>query len=145
MGPTGVAANLLAAALGVAMGVLSGMGVGGGKLVVPLLVLGLGLRQQVAQAISLTAFVAIALAATGEHLRAGRVDLQAVRRLTPTVLAGAVAGAWVATRIDPDPLRRAYGVLLAVVAAHELWPAGKAAAAWLREVGGRLRKALFRR
>ena len=118
--------------LGLAMGLLSGMGLGGGKLLVPLLVLLVGVRQQSAQAVSLLAFVPVALGASLIHARGGRVDVRLVLSMTPLLLAGAAVGAWVANQVGATPLRRAYGLLLLAVAAHELWPLACRGAGWIR-------------
>lgn len=111
-----------AVALGAAMGLLTGMGIGGGKLVVPLMVLAMGLSQQGAQAVSLAAFVPTALAASWVHWRAGRVEGRLLRALAPWVLTGAAAGAWLANHLASPSLSRLYGAFLLLVGAYELWP-----------------------
>lgn len=111
-----------AVALGVAMGLLTGMGIGGGKLLVPVMVLVMGLTQQGAQAISLAAFIPTALAASWVHWRGGRIDGQALQSLAPWVLAGAGLGAWLANRVPGGPLSRVYGAFLLAVGLFEAWP-----------------------
>ena len=111
-----------AVALGVAMGLLTGMGIGGGKLLVPVMVLVMKLTQQGAQAISLAAFIPTALVAAWVHWRSGRIDIRALRALAPWVLAGAGLGAWLANRVASLPLSRAYGVFLLAVGLWEVWP-----------------------
>ncbi|HEY8424828.1 MAG TPA: sulfite exporter TauE/SafE family protein [Limnochordales bacterium] len=115
-------AILVAVGLGVAMGILTGMGIGGGKLLVPVMVLTIGLTQQGAQAISLAAFIPTALAAAWVHWRAGRIETRLLRGLAPWVLVGAVTGAWLANQMASAMLSRVYGLFLLAVGLYELWP-----------------------
>ncbi len=115
-------AVLVAIGLGVAMGVLTGLGIGGGKLLVPVMVLAMGLTQQGAQAISLAAFIPTALAAAWVHWQAGRIAARLLRGLAPWVLVGAVAGAWLANQMASAALSRVYGLFLLAVGLYELWP-----------------------
>ena len=97
---------IAALSLGLAAGVLSGLfGVGGGILFVPTLV-ALGLGQVEAAATSLLAIVPTA--ATGVIRPALVVGLASI--------VGAEAGVRIAKAVDEDLLRRAFGVLLLVVA-----------------------------
>lgn len=111
-----------AIALGAAMGLLTGMGIGGGKLLVPVMVLAMNVTQQGAQAISLAAFIPTALTAAWVHWRSGRIDGRALRSLAPWILAGAGLGAWLANQVASRPLSRAYGAFLLAVGLYELWP-----------------------
>ena len=130
-------AVLVAIGLGVAMGVLTGLGIGGGKLLVPVMVLAMGLTQQGAQAISLAAFIPTALAAAWLHWQAGRIAAPLLRGLAPWVLVGAVAGAWLANQMASAALSRVYGLFLLAVGLYELWPRPSDRAAG---AGGRSRR-----
>ena len=85
-----------ASILGVAAGVVSGLfGVGGGVLVVPGLAIWMGLDQKRAAATSLATIVASAGAALVLFGAADSVDWDSALYL----LAGAVVGAWLGTRL----------------------------------------------
>ena len=104
--------------LGLAAGVLSGVfGVGGGILFVPTLLL-LGLGQVEAAATSLAAIVPTA--ATGALRQRAYGNLRARAALVVGVVSifGAEIGVQVATHLSEDLIRRAFGVLLVVVAAR---------------------------
>lgn len=99
-------------------GVLSGLGAGGGSLLVAALALLFSVKQHLAQGAVLISFLPIALAATVTHYRAGRVDLGLVGRLAPGSLAGAILGASYAARLPSEKLRVIFGVYLILVALY---------------------------
>ena len=102
--------------LGLAAGVLSGIfGVGGGILFVPTLLL-LGLGQVEASATSLLAIVPTAAAGAFRQRAYGNLRARAALVVGGVSIVGAELGVQIATRVDEDLLRRAFGVLLLVVA-----------------------------
>jgi uncharacterized membrane protein YfcA len=104
--------------LGLAAGTLAGLfGVGGGILFVPMLV-ALGLAQVEAQATSLLAIVPIVVAGTWNQRRYGNVDTRSALILGAASIVGVEIGARVATSLDEATLRRAFGVLVLLVAAQ---------------------------
>ena len=113
-----MSAWIIAAAigLGLAAGVLSGIfGVGGGILFVPTLLL-LGLDQVEASATSLLAVVPTAAAGALRQRGYGNLRVRAAAVVGVVSIAGAEIGVQIATRLDESVLRRAFGVLLLVVA-----------------------------
>lgn len=109
---------VLALALGLAAGVLSGLfGVGGGILFVPTL-LALGLGQIEAQATSLLAIVPTVAAGAWNQRRYGHLRIQTALVVGLASVAGVEVGARIATGISEDLLRRLFGALLFLVAAH---------------------------
>ncbi|MGE0597855.1 MAG: sulfite exporter TauE/SafE family protein [Dehalococcoidia bacterium] len=81
------------AGLGIAGGVASGaLGVGGGSIFVPGLVLGIGIGQHEAQGISLWVVVIASVMGGLTHYRQGTVDVTAAKWLAPTALPGALLG-----------------------------------------------------
>jgi hypothetical protein len=107
---------LAALCLGVAAGVLSGVfGVGGGILFVPTLLL-LGLDQVEASATSLLAIVPTAAAGALRQRGYGNLRARSALIVGVVSIGGAEIGVQIATRLDEGVLRRAFGVLLLVVA-----------------------------
>lgn len=112
-------------AAGVFAGLLAGMlGVGGGIVVVPVLESALGflgvdpgVRMHVAVGTSLAVIVPTALAATLAHRRRGALDAEVARRWGPAVCLGALAGAWLASRVEGGALAAVFAVLSLGVAA----------------------------
>lgn len=102
---------------GLAAGMVSSvLGVGGGVVNVPLLVLGLGYGQHVAEGTSLAVIVPTAVTGAVSHHRNGYTDWALGLRLGVGSIAGATAGAQLALSLSPVTLGRLYGVLQLVVA-----------------------------
>jgi uncharacterized protein len=107
-----------ALSLGLAAGVLSGVfGVGGGILFVPALV-ALGLGPVEAAATSLLAIVPTAATGVIRQRASGNLKVKAALVIGVASIAGVEAGVRIARALDEDLLRRAFGVLLLVVAAQ---------------------------
>jgi uncharacterized protein len=124
----GPAGYLLVSMGGVLIGILSGLsGVGGGTLLVPMLVVGFGLGQRVAQGTSLLAVLPTATFGALVHHRQGDVDLGAAGRMAvagaPLALVGGALALWLPQRV----LAALFGLTLAVLAVR-LWPARDQAA-----------------
>ena len=101
--------------VGALTGTLAGfMGVGGGILLVPFLVLALGMTQHEAEATSLLVILPTAVAASIALRRRGVGDLRAGLGLGTVGAVGAVVGALFALALPADVLRVAFAVLLAV-------------------------------
>jgi uncharacterized membrane protein YfcA len=119
----------MAVLCGFGVGILSGtMGVGGGILLVPALVLGFGLPQQLAQGTSLAAIVPTALVGGLSHLRRGNVLIGPAAWMGALGVAGALAGALLALSLPRDVLGRLFGVLL-LYSAYRVWPRAQPATA----------------
>ena len=105
-----------AISLGLAAGVLSGVfGVGGGILFVPTLV-ALGLGQVEAAATSLLAIVPTAATGVFRQRATGNLRIRAALVVGVTSIVGAEVGVRIAKAVDESVLRRAFGVLLLVIA-----------------------------
>jgi uncharacterized membrane protein YfcA len=105
------------AAIGLAGGVLSGLlGVGGGIVMVPLLVLRAGYAQRDAHAMSLGAIVPISVAGILTYGIAGEVRLPEALALAAGAIGGARIGAGLLSRLDDRTLKLAFGSFLVAVA-----------------------------
>jgi uncharacterized membrane protein YfcA len=95
-------------------GLLSGLlGVGGGLIMVPLLVLWAGFRQRDAHAMSLGAIIPISLASVITFGAAGEVRVGYAVALTIGSMAGARVGAGLLSRIPERPLKIVFGLFVA--------------------------------
>lgn len=107
----------VAAALGLAAGVLSGMfGVGGGILFVPTLVLVLDLTQLSAQATSLAAIVPVVAVGAWRQHRYGNVRWRPAIVIGVLSIPGVLAGTALATALPDDVLRKLFAGLLIIAA-----------------------------
>jgi len=108
-----------AIAIGLAAGVVAGLlGVGGGVLFVPGLVIFLGLGQHQAEATSLLAIVPVAIVGTCRQDRYGNVRRHDALLLGLLSLAGAAAGVALAHSLSGSVLRDAFAALMVLVAAQ---------------------------
>jgi uncharacterized membrane protein YfcA len=113
----GAGSFLLHALLGLAIGAVSALlGIGGGTLLVPALVVLLGYGQHLAEGTSLATVVPTALLGAAANARHGYTDWWLGWRLGAGGLVGVLAGAELALSLPGPVLARAFGVLLAVVA-----------------------------
>ncbi|WP_010535256.1 sulfite exporter TauE/SafE family protein [Brachybacterium squillarum] len=104
------------ALLGLGVGVLTGfVGAGGGFLLVPALVLGLGLPMPVAVGTSLVVIAANSVSGLAGYLAAGGSVGPMVLGVTAAALLGTVLGTRLAGRVPAAALRRGFGVLVLVV------------------------------
>ncbi len=108
-------------ALGLATGLIaSTLGIGGGIVFVPSLVVFFGFAQLDAQGTSLAVIVPTAIVGTYVHNRRGRVDWKVAGFVAVGGVAGGLLGSAFALSIDPDVLRRLFAGLLVVVAIRML-------------------------
>ena len=104
-------------ATGVAAGVMAGLlGVGGGIIIVPVLDTALGvldvdpaIRMHIAIATSLATIVLTSLSSARAHHQRGAVVFVLARRWGPLIFAGAVFGAWLASRLHGNVLALLFG------------------------------------
>jgi uncharacterized protein len=108
-----------AIAIGVAAGVVAGLlGVGGGVLFVPGLVIFLSLGQHQAEATSLLAIIPVAVVGTYTQDRYGNVRRADALLLGILSVAGAAGGVALANALSGALLRDSFAVLILIVAAQ---------------------------
>jgi uncharacterized membrane protein YfcA len=108
-----------AIAIGIAAGIVAGLlGVGGGVLFVPGLVLFMGLGQHQAEATSLLAIVPVAIVGTINQNRYGNVRHGDALLMGLLSIAGAVGGVALANALSGEALRVGFAVLILLVAAQ---------------------------
>jgi uncharacterized protein len=100
--------------IGLAAGILSGfLGVGGGIIVIPALVMLLGYSQKQAQGTSLGFLLApIGILAVINYYKAGLIDLKAVALMTVTFVIGSYFSSKVAVSLPDYWLKKGFAVLL---------------------------------
>ena len=100
-------------AIGLVAGVLSGMlGIGGGMVMIPGMVLFAGIAQHMAQGISLAVIIPTTVVGSLAHHRLGNMQVSTALWIAPTAAAFALGGAWLAGLLESVWLTRAFGLLL---------------------------------
>jgi uncharacterized membrane protein YfcA len=109
---------LLFILLGVIAGILSGLiGVGGGVIIVPALVLVFGFTQHQAQGTTLALLVPpIGILAAWSYYRQGNVNVAAAILIAIGFLAGSVFGARMAGALSDVMLKKIFGISLFLIA-----------------------------
>ena len=104
--------------IGILSGLLAGVfGVGGAIIVIPALVFILGLSQHEAQGTSLAFMLPpVGILATWNYWKAGHVNWKIALVLSLTFVVGAYFGSHLSIDISDKMLRRAFGVLMIVMA-----------------------------
>ena len=94
--------------IGIAAGIIGGMGIGGGTILIPGIVFLLKIEQQTAQSINLLSFIpAAALAVFIPLIVSGMV--------------GAVIGAVIAVRLNPSLLKKLFSGFLFIMGLYEIF------------------------
>ncbi|WP_158600441.1 sulfite exporter TauE/SafE family protein [Tessaracoccus antarcticus] len=122
-GSTGEASAFILLTTGLVGGILSGLlGVGGGIVLVPILVLLLHYTQKNGQATSLAAITLTALSGAVSYGTAGDVRLLPAAVVAVGGLAGAVIGVGLVRRLSENQVRFVFALLMVAVAVRLLWP-----------------------
>lgn len=116
------AADLLALiGVGLLAGMVAGLlGVGGGVLFVPGLVIVLGLSQQVAEGTSLLAMLPVVIVGTASQRRYGNVRRRDATLIGVLSVGGAAGGVALANALSGEALRIAFACLMVGIAAQLL-------------------------
>lgn len=106
--------------VGTVLGVLTGLGIGGGSLLILWLTLAVQLPPETARGINLLFFLPGAAIASWLRRKQGAVD---IRRLLPAMIAGSLSAAlfsWLCAGWSSDSLRKGFGVLLLITGWKEI-------------------------
>jgi uncharacterized protein len=121
--PTPAPRTLKLAAIGTAGGVFSGLlGVGGGSVIVPLLIIWLGYGAREATGTSLMAIVVIAAVAVTLQAFYGNVDPQNAALVGVPAIAGAFVGTGLQQRIPERLISLLFAALLVAIAIELIVP-----------------------
>ncbi len=110
---------------GLFSGVLSGMGMGGGTVLIPILTLFLSMGQHAAQGVNMLAFLPGAALALFIHRRDGRLKAKTAFPLLIWGGIGAIGGAFLATCLDAEWLKKAFGIFLIILSVFQFARAKK--------------------
>ena len=110
----------VALGVGTALGFLSGLGIGGGSLLILWLTMVLGMGQETARGINLLFFLPAAAVACCFRWKQGAVKL---RKVLPAIAAGCIstaAGSFIGMNLDTELLKKLFGGLLLLTGLREL-------------------------
>ena len=110
----------VAVVVGTVLGILSGLGTGGGSLLILWLGLVVGMEQSQARAINLLFFIPSAVIACLFRWKQGRLD---IKKILPAIIAGSIVSAIftvLSQNMDTGLLKKLFGILLLFTGAREL-------------------------
>lgn len=106
--------------VGAVLGYLSGLGVGGGSLLILWLTLVANVPQEIARNINLMFFLPTALISSLFRWKKGKLK---IKNILPAMLGGVVAAilfTWLSRHISSEALKAPFGILLLVTGVREL-------------------------
>lgn len=111
--------------IGVLAGIISGMGIGGGTILIPAIIFLQDINQHQAQGINLIYFVPTAVIALITHGKNHRLEKKVITPIALIGLIGAAAGAFLAVHIEADILKRIFGGFLLLMGLSEVFKKDK--------------------
>jgi uncharacterized membrane protein YfcA len=114
---------LLLAIIGLAAGILSGMiGIGGGIIIVPALVLILGFTQQQAQGTSLgLLLLPVGILAVLNYYKQGYIDVKVVAIMSVTFILGGWLGSKLSLSLPQETVKKVFAAVLLLIAGKMLF------------------------
>lgn len=107
--------------IGVIAGTISGMGMGGGTVLIFLLTYFCGMEQHIAQATNLIFFIPTSISAIIVNIKNKNIDLKLAKIVCTAGVIGAIIGAKISINLDVKTLKKCFGIFLAIIAIHEIY------------------------
>ena len=107
--------------IGIFSGVFSGIGMGGGTILIFLLTTFIGLEQHIAQATNLIYFIPTAISAIVVNFKNNNIDTKLAIFVSIGGALGAIIGANISVNIDVLKLKKLFGIFLVVIVIHEIY------------------------
>lgn len=101
---------------GLAAGFVNTVAGGGSVVTLPILIEGVGLPATVANGTNRIAILLQNVAAVAGYRKGGVLEARRILPLLPSFLVGAVAGAWTATEVSPEAMRKVFAGVIVLVA-----------------------------
>lgn len=106
--------------IGILSGIVTGLGMGGGSILILILTTFLNTEQHTAQAANLIFFIPTAITAIIVHFKNKNVDKQVGKKLLYSSMVGSAVGAYLTCFVKAQNLRKYFGIFLLVVGILEI-------------------------
>ncbi len=106
--------------IGLISGTISGMGIGGGAVLIPALVFFVNPEQHIAQSVNLLFFIPTAIVALIIHIRNKKIEFRISIPLIISGLLGAGIGSGLALSLPGNSLRKCFGIFLLAMGCYEV-------------------------
>ena len=107
--------------IGVISGIVSGMGMGGGTILIFLLTFVCNIDQHIAQATNLIFFIPTSIIAIIVNIKNKNIDIKLGIYTAIFGILGAIIGANIAIYTDVNKLRKLFGIFLILIVLHEIY------------------------
>ena len=108
------------AIIGFLAGIIGGMGMGGGTILIPALILFANVDPKIAQSVNLLSSIPMTIFALIIHIRNKNVVFSLVLPIALFGVIGAICGSFVANYISSQILRKIFGIFLLIVGVIEI-------------------------
>lgn len=107
--------------IGIISGMVSGIGMGGGTVLILLLTIFMDTEQHIAQATNLVFFVPTSISAIIMNIREKNINLNIGIKVAIFGIIGAVVGSIISNRLEVNMLRKYFGFFLALIASYQIY------------------------
>lgn len=107
--------------IGFLSGTISGMGIGGGAILIPALVFICGANQRIAQGVNLAFFIPTAIAALIVHIKNKNLEIKTALAVGLSGAFASALGATLAGFFKDTVLRKMFGIFLLFVGIYEIY------------------------
>jgi len=112
---------MLAVIFGTISGIVTGLGMGGGTILILLLSLFMNLEQHIAQATNLVFFIPTSIAAILTNLKQKNIDLKLAMKISAFGIIGAIIGAVISNNMSSEKLKKYFAIFILIIALHEIY------------------------
>lgn len=106
--------------IGFLAGIIGGMGMGGGTILIPSLVILANIEPHIAQSVNLLSSIPMSLFALMIHMKNKSVRLDLIIPLAAFGITGAIFGSFIANYLNSAALKKLFGVFLLIIGIYEI-------------------------
>ncbi|HOJ09367.1 MAG TPA: sulfite exporter TauE/SafE family protein [Clostridiales bacterium] len=113
--------GLILFSIGFISGIIGGMGIGGGTILIPALIIFAKTEQHIAQSVNLIYFIPTAIIALVVHIKNKRIDFKTALPIIISGIVGALAGSSLAASFSSNLLRKMFAFFLLIMGIYEMF------------------------
>ena len=106
---------------GIISGIVSGLGMGGGTILILIFTIFLNIEQHIAQATNLIFFIPTAIIAIYINKKQKLLDMKTGMIIGISGIFGAVIGSIISNKLDSQNLKRYFGIFFVIITIHEIY------------------------
>lgn len=107
--------------IGFLSGIIGGMGIGGGTILIPALILAFNIDQHIAQSVNLISFIPMAIVALIAHFLNKNIKINILLALIVGGIIGSFLGSLIAVKLSSSLLKKLFSIFLFVMGLYEIF------------------------